>query len=94
MTKTNLALKFPALYVYSLEIRAYAESSFANNADHSSQLAYVSFVADKNDEYALVVWSSKKSRHITRSVLAAELFALSAGYNIGYTTRHTLSTLL
>ena len=94
MTNTELRLVFPALDIDSIEVRVYADSSFANNPDHSSQLGYVVFVVDKHDKCALVAWCSKTSRRVTRSVLAAELFALSAGYDIGYTTRHTLSTLL
>jgi hypothetical protein len=40
------------------------------------------------------VWSSWKCRRVTRSVLAAELYALSAAYDIGFSLRYTLSILL
>lgn len=42
----------------------------------------------------MVAWCSKKSRRVTRSVLAAELFDFSATYDIGYTTWHTISIFL
>lgn len=90
----DLVLNFPALDIESLELRVYADSSFANNEDLSSQIGYVVFLCDKHDNCALVSWCSKKSRRVTRSVMAAELFALSAAYDIEYSIRHTLSTLL
>lgn len=79
MTSTELCPNFPCLNIDFLEIRVYADSSIENNADKSSQLGYVVFVVDKDDNCALLAWCWKKSRRITRSVLSAELFALSAG---------------
>jgi hypothetical protein len=86
-------LKFVRLDKDSLRLIAYTDSSFANNKDHSSQIGYVIALADKKGNANIVHWQSIKCRRVTRSVLAAELYALSLGFDNVATYRATLNQL-
>ena len=59
----------PLLDLSSLYIVGYADASFANNRDLSSQLGYVVLLKDKNNRAAIVNYGSWKCRRVTRSVL-------------------------
>jgi hypothetical protein len=89
-----LSLRFQKLDLSSGHLRACSDSSFANNGDLTSQIEYTIFLVDATGCANLLCWSSRKCERETRSVLAAELYALSAAYDMGFAIRHTLSTLL
>jgi hypothetical protein len=89
-----LEMTFHGLDLSTVHLRVYSDSFFANNPDLTSQIAYTTFMADDAVHASLVCWSSRKCRRVTRTVLAAEIYALSAAYDMGYELRHTLSTLL
>lgn len=94
MHATELGLSYGPLDLESVELCVYSDASFANCPDFRSQLGYVVFMRDKHDCCSLISWASNRSKRVTRSVLAAELFALSHAYDVGFGLRHTLSSLL
>lgn len=94
MHAADMELTYEPLDLSSIELHVYSDASHANCDDLHSQLGHTVFLRDKNARCSLLTWSSCKSKRITRSVLAAELFALSGAYDIGFSIRHTLSALL
>lgn len=71
----KMGLKFIPLDVDSLRMMAFANASFATNSDMSSQLGFVICIANKFNRANIIQYASLKSKQVTRSVLAAELFA-------------------
>jgi Reverse transcriptase (RNA-dependent DNA polymerase) len=61
-----LPLLFPTLDLDSGVLRVYADSSFANNRDLFPQLGCAIYLVDNDQKRALLLWSSKKARRVTR----------------------------
>ena len=66
-----------------LKLVVFTDSSFANNADYSSQIGYVIALADDEDNTNILHWSSTKCKRVTRSTLASELYGMVNGFDIG-----------
>jgi hypothetical protein len=66
-----------------LRLIVFTDSSFANNADYSSQIGYVITLADDDDNANIIHWSSTKYKRVTRSILASELYGIANGFDIG-----------
>lgn len=80
--------QFPKLDKDSLHLRVFADASFAENVDNTSQLGCFVFMADKSDQCTPLVWSSYKAKRVTRSVLGAETLALADGFDAAYSLQH------
>ena len=76
------------------EVFVFADAAFATNLDLSSQLGFIALLVDQDRNCSIITWSSTKCRRVTRSVLAAELYALASGYDMGYAIAHTFSIIL
>lgn len=87
-------LVFPALDMDTLEIRVYADASWANNKDLSSQLGFMIYLVDASGRCSLIHWQSKKSRRVTRSTMAAEIFALCNGFDAGFAFKDMVEEIL
>ena len=87
-------LKYVRLDEKSLRMIIFADSSFANNTDLSSQIGYVMLLADASDKANILHWSSTKCKRVTRSVLAAELYAMSAGFDMASCLKSTIEAIL
>ena len=72
------SILFPKLDLESTSIRGHSDAGFATNQDLTSQLDMVVVLLDKLENAAIMCYSSWKSRKVIRSVLAAEVYALSA----------------
>jgi hypothetical protein len=71
----------------------FTNSSFANNRDLFSQIDHV--ICLTNLKHANIVhWSSIKCKRVTRSVLAAELYALAHDFDLDAALKATLSAIL
>ena len=57
----------------------YADASFNNDKDGSSQGGHIVFLKDKDGNSCPITWRSNKVRRIARSTLAAETLAFSDG---------------
>lgn len=82
------------LYINSLHLKVFSDSSFANNLDLSSQLGYIVLICDKHDRCNIIHYSSHKSRRIVRSVLGGEIYAFADALDFAYTTKHDLEAML
>jgi len=78
----------------------FVNRSFINNKDFSSQLGYKIIIANKSTRendfiiYSnLIYWSLTKSKRVTRSVLALEIYRIVSGVNIAITIRTTLKII-
>lgn len=77
----------------TLGIRAYADASFATNADHSSQVGYIILLCDSSGGAHVLSFSSRKSRRVVRSAIAGEVFAFTACLDEAFTLRYDLEQL-
>jgi hypothetical protein len=87
-------LKYVPLDLTTLKIVTFMDASFANNADMSSQIGFAVVLTDASGAANLVHWSSVKARRVTRSVLAAELFAMALGFDAAASIKTTLDQFL
>lgn len=83
-------LNFVALDASSLRISVFAGASFASNADLSSQLGFVVTLMDGHNKANIVHYSKR----ITRSVLAAELFAVVNAFDFSSALRLAVNEML
>jgi len=74
----DVALRYPALDLTSVRIRAYADASYATNKDGSSQVGYVVLLCDASGRAHILSFSSRKCRRVVHSIMAGEVYALSA----------------
>jgi hypothetical protein len=86
-------LKYVGLDQTSLRLVVFTDSSFANNSDLFSQIGYVICLADATHANILH-WSSIKCKRVTRSVLAAELFAMVHGFDVESVLKSILIKML
>lgn len=59
----------------------FADASFVDNNDFTSQLGYIITLSDEHGNCNVIRYSSTKKKPVTRSVLAAELYAVSAAFD-------------
>ena len=78
------ALRYEPLHLPSLKMKVYADASFANNPDYSSQLGYLITLSDDHDRCHILAYASYKSRRVTRSVLGAEVYAFADSFDLAY----------
>jgi hypothetical protein len=76
-----------------LRLMIFTNSFFANNRDLFSQIDYV--ICLTNSKHVNIVhWSSIKCKRVTRSVLAAELYALTHDFDLDAALKATLFAIL
>lgn len=78
----------------SLHLRIYADASFENNSDLTSQLSYIVLLCDGYGKCNILHYGSYKSRRVTRSVLGAEVYALADAFDHAYAMRYDLEIIL
>ncbi|KAA8492079.1 Copia protein [Porphyridium purpureum] len=76
-----------------LALRVYSDAAFGNNEDLSSQVGYCVILCDNNGTGVPLLWTSKKTRRIVRSVLGAEVLALSDALDAGLYVKALLHSL-
>jgi hypothetical protein len=86
----DVVLRYPKLDKESLRLRVYADASFASNRDETSQLGFLTFLADKHDQCQQMAWASYKLKRVTRSVLGAETMALADAFYAAYSLKHDM----
>jgi hypothetical protein len=76
-----------------LKLVVFTDSSFANNADYSSQIGYIIALADNEDNANILHCSSTKCKRITRSTLASELYGMVNRFDIGAAIKKTIENI-
>lgn len=92
-TGRDLALKYPKLDVNSLHLRVYADSSFANNHDNSTQIGYIVLLCDNTGRAHVLSFASRKCKRVVRSVMAGEVYAFSTAFDEAFVLRYDLEQL-
>jgi hypothetical protein len=99
MESQDRGIAFVPLDLPTARLFVFVDGSFANNRDLTSQLGFVIVLANEaaiNDrnEFTirgnLVHFSSTKSKRVTRSVLASEVYGMVAGVDMAYAIASTL----
>ena len=91
---SELSLRHYPLNEDSLHVVAFADSSFANNLDLSSQLGVMIVLSDSSGRANLMHYNSYKSKRVVRSVLGGEMYAFADAFDAAFSIRHDLQRLL
>ena len=91
--KSQISLRFGMLHEKSLHIRVYADASFGTIGDFTSQIGFIISLCNKNNQSHILDYSSRKSKRVVRSILGADLYAFSDGFDAAYMIRHDLQVL-
>lgn len=81
-------LTMHALHEKSLPIVEFADASFSNNADFSTQLAFIIFLWDRIPRANCMHYTSYKCKRIVRCVLGGELYTLAESHDYAFLLRH------
>jgi hypothetical protein len=81
-----------------MKLFVFVDGSFTNNKDFSSQIGYLIILANETtngiDEFTikgnLIHYSSTKSKRVTRSILASEIYGMVGGVNMAIVINTTI----
>lgn len=102
MDHLDRGLTFVPLNLQTAKLFIFVDGSFANNTDLSSQLGFAIILANEtpitnDNDFTitgnLIHFSSTKSKRVTRSVLASEIYGMVAGVDMGYAIGSTLKQI-
>jgi hypothetical protein len=90
-------IKYIPIDLATAKLYVFVDGSFANNKDLSSQLGYLIVIANESaneDSFDiqgnLLDFRSVKSQRVTRSVLASEVYGMTAGVDMAYAIGTTI----
>lgn len=72
-------------------IRVYSDGAFSNIVDLSSQIGYIVFLCDDNDNSSILAFRSFQRRRVVRSVLGAEVCAFADAFDEAYSIQTMLT---
>ncbi|KAK6211233.1 hypothetical protein QIS74_10497 [Colletotrichum tabaci] len=98
MDHLDRGLTFMPVNLPTAKLFVFVDGSFANNVDFTSQLGFIIVLANEkqadDDTFTItgniVHFSSTKSKRVTRSVLASEVYGMVAGVDMAYAISTTL----
>ena len=101
MDNLDRGLTYMSLDLSKVKLFVFVDGAFANNKDLSSQIGYTIIMeneAMENDNEFTIVeniihWSSVKSKRVTRSVLASEIYGMVSGVDIAIAINTTLKMI-
>jgi hypothetical protein len=104
MKNMDRGIKYIALDLEHAKLFVFVDGSFANNKDFSSQIGYLIILANETktnstgtDEFAikgnLIHYSSTKSKRVTRSVLASEIYGMVGGVDMAIAINTTIKMI-
>lgn len=103
LENTERGLHFIPIDLTTAKLFVFVDGSFANNKDLSSQIGYMVVLANEkksedDGEFQvkgnLIHWSSTKCKRVTGSVLASELFGMSAGADMAIAINTTITNIV
>ena len=101
MENIDRGITYIPLDLSTVKLYVFVDGSFVNNKDLSSQLGYEVILVnevDREDSFEiysnLIDWRSVKSKRVTRSVLASEVYSMSVGVDIAYIIGSTLNIVI
>lgn len=87
-------MKYGNLDKDTMNLIVYSDWSFATNKDYSSQVGYLIFMADKDNNVNTIDYESNKSRRFVRYVLKEETFGLAGSCDLAIVTQRHLKQML
>jgi hypothetical protein len=98
MRNLDRGIKYIPLDLQRTKLFVFIDGSFANNKDFSSQIGYLIILANEtfteSNEFVvngnLIHYSSTKSKRVTRSVLASEIYGMVGGIDMAIAINTTL----
>jgi hypothetical protein len=87
-------LTFVPLNPETLRVVLHTDTSFANADGMKSQLGFVIMLVDGKNNANIVHYASRRCTRVTRSVLAAELYALVLGFDHSVLVREICTEIL
>lgn len=92
--KSELTLRFCKLDHKSPSMIVYADSSFNNNPEHTSQSGFKICLADSSEQCMFLHNSLHQSHCNVRSSMAAETLAFKGGFYNAFIIKHSLERIL
>ncbi|KID81309.1 Ribonuclease H-like protein [Metarhizium guizhouense ARSEF 977] len=93
-------LRYIPLDLPTAKLFVFVDGSFANNKDLSSQIGFIIIIGNETQQDAeftltgnIVTYSSTKSKRVTRSALASELYSMVQGADMAYAISTTLAMI-
>lgn len=77
---TDFGLQYFPLNIDSLHIRCYADAALAGSKDLSSHIELVIVLADKINNCDILIYHSRESFRVDRSVMGAVAYAFVEGF--------------
>jgi hypothetical protein len=104
MNHMDRGIKYIALDLECTKLFVFVDGSFANNKDFSSQISYLIIIANETktistgtDEFTikgnLIYYSFTKTKRVTRSVLASEIYGIVGGVDIAIVINTTIKMI-
>jgi hypothetical protein len=94
-------IRYIPIDLHRTKLFVFVDGSFANNKDLSSQLGYeITLANELYDDNSftirgnLIHWSSTKSKRVTRSVLASELYGMVGGVDMALAINSTIQMIV
>ena len=101
MKNLDRGIKYIAIDLSTAKLFVFVDGSFANNKDFSSQIGYEIILANEStqgEEFKitgnLIHWSSTKSKRVTRSVLASEIYGMVGGVDMAIAIGTTIKMIM
>lgn len=87
-------IRFVPLDLDSMFMAVFVDAGFGANPDSSSPLGFIVTIMGIHGKANVIHYGSLKYKRVTRSVLAAELFAMVHGFDVASTIRLTLNAMM
>lgn len=87
-------LRFVKLDMQRVEVFLCIDASFATNEDYSSQIGVLAMLREPDTGMCNVIhYTSHKTKRVCKSILAAELLAMTDGFDIGYAITYSVKQM-
>ena len=105
MDNPERGVRYVEINLKTANMYIFVDGSFANNKDLSSQIGFIILIGNESPRDTdnkttakirgnIIHWSSTKSKRVTRSVLASEIYAMAHGVDIAYSINTTISAII
>lgn len=101
LNNLDRGLKYIPLELSTAKLFVFVDGSFANNKDFSSQIGYEIILANENTANTsfeitgnLIHYSLTKSKRVTRSVLASEIYSMVGGIDMAISINTLITKIL
>lgn len=74
----------------TFHIRAYSDSSFASNDDHTPQHGYLFLLCDESDSCDITHYKKYESQRVVWSVPGGDVYAFADAFDLAYTLKFDL----